>query len=446
MKLRDLDAKRVVVWGAGSECAAVVGAMDRLGITAAIEIVDDSHEGNASVGTRPVKYGAEAKRALERADVIVRSPGVSRYRDDVIALNERGITFTTATNLWFAEEFDHVIGITGTKGKSTTASLLASLLSSVGENVALAGNIGRAPIDFLGLETPKWWVVELSSYQTSDLHQSPSIGVLTSLSSEHLDWHGDESTYRRDKLNMFMHNPEMQIVLNVTDRGVSEIADSLGGNVVRANEAPAGRVADGFFQIDNVPIAPTNAFQLLGRHNQQLASVALSVLQVAGIDIERNADAIAHSLTTFEPLSHRLEIYRELDGVTYVDDSISTTPAATLAALNAFDGRRITVLVGGHDRGLSYEDFARYIAQSRGRVNVVALPDSSKRIVEAIRAAGYESSAVYTADDLSEGVRIAIDNTPSGGVVLLSPGAPSFGRFRNYIERGKAFREAIDCS
>ena len=441
MRLSDLAGRRVVIWGAGREAAATAGAIERYGIDAQVEIVDDAASGAASLEGYAIKRDRDKSKALNAADVVIRTPSISRYRDDVVAIAAKT---TTATNLWFAEGFKNVVGITGTKGKSTTASLVAHLLASLGLEVALTGNIGRAPIDLLGREEPEWWVVELSSYQTSDLTASPPIGVLTSLSAEHLDWHGNEDTYRRDKLNMFAHDPNMQIVLNVADRGVAEISNSLGDHVLRANEAPFARVEGGFFQVGDIPIAPTNAFRLLGRHNWNLAATALTAVAATGVDIANHVDVLAHSLTTFEPLAHRLEIYRQLNGLTFVDDSIATTPAATIAALRAFEGREITVLVGGYDRGLSYDDFAKFVAHSRGRINVVALPDSNERIAKAIADAQNKASAVEIVDNLHDAVVTAIEITPQNGVILLSPGAPSFGRFNNYIERGLQFRKAVD--
>ena len=156
-------------------------------------------------------HGADAVTALSRCDVVVRSPGISRYRDEVLELQAAGVQLTTATNLWFAEHHDEqVIGITGTKGKSTTASLVERLVTAAGAHAELAGNIGRPLLDLLHPQRPPdVWVVELSSYQAADLRFSPEVAVVVNLFREHVDWHGSEAVYYADKLNILRHRPRV---------------------------------------------------------------------------------------------------------------------------------------------------------------------------------------------------------------------------------------------
>jgi UDP-N-acetylmuramoylalanine--D-glutamate ligase len=371
---------------------------------------------------------------LQEFDVLVRSPGISIYRDYLRRALAAGVTVTTPSSLWFAAHRDQrTICITGTKGKSTTSALLAHVLASQGYAVRLAGNIGKPLLecDDRGVD---WWVIELSSYQLADLEAEPTLSVLLNLSPEHLDWHGDTETYCRDKLRL---------------------ADLAGGRPVIANAAePLLRAAltgrrniRWFNREQDVHVTGRRLFDgprelrlelppgLPGAHN--LANVA-AVLTVA-LDVGIPLEAAAGAVTTFRPLPHRLQFLGECAGLRFVNDSISSTPVATAAALEAFSGEPVTLIVGGLDRGLDWVPYMEAFAARTPRA-VIGVPDNGPRILATLREAGIDPpDGLHEAADLAAAVRLARRVTRTGGTVLLSPGAPSFPCFRDYRDRGRQF-------
>lgn len=375
----------------------------------------------------------EANR-LAAFDLLVRSPGISLHREPLRAARERGARFTTATNLWFAAHpAARTLCITGTKGKSTTSALTAHLLRACGARTQLAGNIG-APL----LDCPDagcdWWVIELSSYQIADLEAQPEIAVILNLSPEHLDWHGSVESYIADKLRLADLVRSGGLVLNAGD---PELAERFGGRedvTWFGAEAGIHVTADGIFGGPQ-PLPVTMPATLQGRHNRLNVAAALTAVRLAGADVERAAEAVAG----FTGLPHRLQVLGERDGITFVNDSIASTPVATAAALEALSGCPLVLIVGGFDRGLDWNrhlgDFRRHAPRA-----VIGVPDNGERILEALRAGGVECEAgFHTVDGLSEAMDIARELARPRGTVLLSPGAPSFPRFRDYRERGQAF-------
>lgn len=431
--LAGLAGNTVVCWGAAREAAATIRAVRRLNIDCTLHVYDEAAsatelEGVAVTGDSSV---------LDEAEIIVLSPGVSHYKPEVVAQRERGALLTTATNLWFAEGYSNVIAVTGTKGKSTTSALTAHLLSAIG-TAQIAGNIGQSPIDFVGVANPDWWVLELSSFQTAGLTRSPDIAVLTTLSPEHLDWHGDFEHYRADKLNLFAHNPNIVSLINTEDPGAAAVVDMVP-NVSRIKVD----TVNAMFTLDDQELFAIGALKLVGRHNLRLACLALSAVDATGYDLLPNREFIAKALNSFEALPHRLSPVATKNGVDYIDDGLATTPIATMAALDAFGGRPTTILLGGHDRGVSYDALGAFIARRSETVRVITMPANGPRIAGAIEAGGGADITVSTS--LDDAVHIAAEMTPKGGVVLLSPAAASFGAFKDYVERSDAFVAAVNA-
>jgi UDP-N-acetylmuramoylalanine--D-glutamate ligase len=385
--------------------------------------------------------GSAAVDRLKECDVVIRSPGVSIYRPEWIEIRDCVPAVTTGTDIWFAENpAARTVGITGTKGKSTSASLLAHLLAGQGFDVQLAGNIGRPLLELIsGGVAAGIYVFELSGQQTADLAHSPSVGLITNLEREHLDWHMTEDNYFSDKMNMLSHRPDVVAILNHDDvqlrsRAPTNIEVQWYGSGSRFN------CDDEFIYDQAAAVYSAADTTLLGRHNlQNICGVLTAVAQVGGDPLNCKAQ-----LGTLAPLRHRLERVAEIDDVLYVNDSISTTPFATLAAIEAFKSRPVTLLLGGFERGESYTELIGKIVAGNGVCAVLTLPDNGERIYREFE----ESRADAVADLLveqSEGVETAVsrarDITPAGGVVLLSPGAPSYGRFDNFEQRGDLFSQ-----
>jgi len=368
--------------------------------------------------------------------VVVRSPGVSTHREELVALRERGVVVTTATGLWLAQcAGERVIGVTGTKGKSTTAALIAHLARAAGQTVALAGNIGVPALDLLDAQPAQVTVLELSSYQIADLEVGPEVAVVTNVYREHTDWHGSEQAYRADKLRLLGLAGVRAAVLNVRDERLAALALDVpvlgygqphGWDVTAAGIAFAGelRLAHG-------------ELPLRGEHNALNLCAALTALQAFGVAVPPLGEALAG----FRALPHRLETVCERDGVLWVNDSISTTPESTMAALESFPGREVVLIAGGQDRGQDYAGLAR--ALSASGASVIAIPTTGTRLLAAAREADVPAARALPAADLCDAVRIAGGLAQAGTVVLLSPAAPSFDHYRDFEERGERFRTFV---
>ena len=444
MRLADLAERRVGLWGLGREGWSTLRAIRRLMPELDVTVLDDAPLADetaealaADAHVRVVTGRGQVAAGLLELDVVVKSPGISLYRDEVAEARRRGVEITSATRLWFASHAEaRTVCVTGTKGKSTTASLVAHLLRSSGLAVELRGNVGRTLLD-PPTGAVDVWVVELSSYQTADLAVDPEVAVLLNLFPEHLDWHGEVETYFRDKVNLLAHQQKGRAVVNRTDPMIEGFTASFH-DPVWFNDRSGFHVEDGMIREGDRRVMDAETVALPGVHNRSNVCAALAA--VRALEPEVDPASLADAVASFRGLPHRLEPLGEKDGVLYVDDSISTTPQSAMAAIAAFAGRPVTVLLGGYDRGLDYGELARYVAS--GSVGwVVTLPPSGTRIAEAIREQK-GGPVVIEAEDLDEAVAAARRSTPPGGVVLLSPAAPSYGAFRNFEERGEAFAAA----
>jgi UDP-N-acetylmuramoylalanine--D-glutamate ligase len=443
VRFSDLEGASVGVWGAGREIRSFASQLKRRLPSARIAVVafdttPDKAEAEAISDEARVAVGADAADALAECDLVVRSPGVSIHRPEMKALREQGVPVATATGLWLAEQGGRgVVGITGTKGKSTTAALAQHLAVAAGRDTALAGNIGIPALDLLDREPPELVFLELSSYQIADLETGPETAVITNLFREHLDWHGSERAYRDEKLRIFSLPGVRTAVVNAR---AAELAPAGGvvENVVPYGEPPGWDCDEAGVRRAGELVVPAAALPLAGRHNALNLCAALAALEVAGIE-----PPLPEGLAGFASLPHRLQPCGERDKVLWVDDSISTTPESTLAALDAFAGRDVVLLAGGQDRGQDYAELGAVLAR-RGAA-VVGMPSTGGRAVAAAREAGLPPDRALTAADLAAAAELARGIARPGGVILLSPAAPSYDRFRNFEERGDRFRELIEA-
>jgi UDP-N-acetylmuramoylalanine--D-glutamate ligase len=443
VRFSDLAGRRVGVWGAGREGLAAHRALREQDPEREVLVYTDKPVG----AEERERFGAGAEFAagargfgrLESCEVVIRSPGVSRYRPEVERLRSAGVELTTGTNLWFAEHGDErVVAVTGTKGKSTTSSLIAHVLNESGVRATLGGNVGRAPLDLLHVdEPPAVWVLELSSFQAADLERGPSIGVVLNIHPEHLDWHGTAERYVEDKANMLVRRPDTVAVLNRADPRVEALADRV--SAVRWFGDELGFHVDerGGIRRGAELVYEPGTLRLRGVHNALNACAALTAVAELGLD----PAALAGPLGSFEPLPHRLEPVGTYGGRAFVNDSISTTPPAAVAALDALADRPIALIAGGYERGQDYSALARRIVESSVEL-VVGLPDTGRRIVTEVEALGDGRPRTALAADVDEAVRLAAAGVPEDGVVLLSPAAPSYVQFRDFEERGRAFARA----
>ena len=422
--------KRLAIYGYGQEGQSLHRWLNRHYPKLIIDILNDSP---LTVAGCQVYSGADLAGRLLDYKLIFKSPGISPYQAAIQTAITHGVLFSSATNLWFAStKVALCIAITGTKGKSTTSSLLTHILRAAGRDVVLAGNIGHPLLD--QPENPKAiWVLELSSYQLWDFAASPDMLVLLNLFPEHLDWHGSKARYYQDKLHIFTYP-------DVTSLRFGSAEDCLLRRLYPVkldyyfNHTQALHVKDRvLYQADQA--LDCSGFQLRGEHNLKNLAAALTIAKQLGIAPQQ----ACQSLDDFSPLAHRLAYLGRRQGVDFVDDSISTTPQSALAAILSFPKQAITLILGGYDRGLDWQILAQALAASRV-TTVITLPDNAAKIQKAITAEP-NTPPCYGADDMQMALDLALQHTQAGSLVLLSPGAPSYGHYRDFKQRGKHFAE-----
>jgi len=385
---------------------------------------------------------------IQSATIAIMSPGVAATGWLYGLVRSLGIPMTSGSALFTADNHAHIVGVTGSKGKSTTATLVHHVLSGHGENVALGGNMG---IPVVGLAPADRYVIEYSSYQCHYLEASPVVSVISALFPEHLDWHGSVDAYYADKLRLIRYS--QIVVANGDDQTVRR---ELGA---RYEALPVVWVGSGeqwhleqdadesWLMHGETRLIHSAEIGLIGRHNHQNALLALAAATLAsGAD----PHALAARSEGFSALPNRLEKISDPSGVIFVNDSLATNPQASAAALRALPAQDLALLIGGMDRGVDYAPLVEAVLECQPRY-VFGLPENGPRLLGLI-AKALEREGLLDKVQLEEmasmehAVIRARDVVPPGGYVVLSPAAPSFGTYRDYQDRADDFRHWITTS
>jgi len=433
----DLRGARTGLWGLGREGHASLRRLRALGVEPVL--VDDAPAADGVLNT--ADGGLDA---LKRCEVVIKTPGISPYTAAADELRAAGVTLAGGLGLWMNEaDAARVVYVTGTKGKSTTSSVIGHLLRGLGRQVLVGGNIGAAPYDPEQAGDYDYWVIEVSSYTATDLAVTPPVAAVTSLHPDHLPWHGGVERYYRDKLSA------------TTQPGADLTIANGDSEVLRARAGLLGPRVEWIGEADDQGAAWMSELGLPGRHNRRNALIARAVLVALGVaagdrGLARAAadDAeLAGAARGFTPLPSRLTPVGAVGGVTFIDDSLSTNVLPTLAALDSFPGQRVALIVGGQDRGIDYAALAEGVKERGEPTRVLTLPDSGPRITAAFAAAATPANSGFAGIQdratLEEAVASAFTWAKPDGVVLLSPAAPSFGHFRDYKDRAQAFTRAM---
>jgi UDP-N-acetylmuramoylalanine--D-glutamate ligase len=451
--LDELCVRRVAVWGLGREGLATARLLLDRGVDPTF--VDD-HPGPAAARLARAAIHAEVVGPTEvewsAVDVVMRAPGVSRYRPELEEARAAGVVVTTAMAMWL-EDFAHarVVAITGTKGKSTTAALTAAILEQDGREVALIGNIGVPVVETYGAPMADAYVVEVSSYQAADVEVSPGLVVLTSLAPDHLDWHRSEEAYYRDKLRLVEAGPPGSLAVNA---GSEEAVRRTAHHPERTLFGPSGRVrvdAASVVHVDGVPSVDASGLRLAGVHN--LWNLCGAITGATLLDGTPPAAAALEAVVTeFRGLPSRCRTVGQRGGVTFVDDALASNPFATEASVSAFEGRDLTLILGGADRGVDPRPLVDSLVARRPVPAVVVLPPDAERTVRILATATATASGeagrdgpatppvkVAVAADLDDAVDAAVAMTAPGGVVLFSPAAPTPDGEGGYTARSRRF-------
>jgi len=424
MKLVELKKCKIAIWGFGIEGQATADYLTQHSVEFKVLCKKSESSTRFACITEQVDI-----HMLNNFDVIIKSPGISAYNEIIKKSKAR---FISATALWFANEKEtKVIVITGTKGKSTTSSLIAHVLNKVGKTVNLVGNIGKPLI--LSSSNYDYIVMEASSFQIYDGEIQPDIAVVLNLYAEHLDWHKGEENYFNDKL-MVLNNARVKII-NKKNLALTRLLESTSNadNLSYFNDNNDYTIIDESIFLHNEKLVSLNEIQLLGVHNLENILAVLSVCEVLSIDRDLVIDAIKF----FKPLAHRLQNLGKIGKHFAINDSIATTPMATIAALNTVDTARTTLLIGGFDRGHDWSFFVDELCKVKPHLIIIA--GENAQILVSLFAHSTNNVAYLQADDLKHAIELAQNRTPVGGTILLSPGAPSFDLFESYIKRGEFF-------
>ncbi len=385
------------------------------------------------------KLGDNAFDTLDGFDVVVRTAGLAPYK-----IKTDGKIWT-GTNEFFAQCPAPIIGVTGTKGKGTTASMIEALFAADNRKTWLVGNIGIAALSVLPQIQPTDVVVyELSSFQLWDIEKSPQTAVVLMVEPDHLNVHTSMDDYVEAKAGITRHQTVEDIcVFHPTNPESRRIADeSVAGTKQRYGIAEDGAVyvEDGQFRTSDRIVCSVDALQLRGEHNKENACAAITVAILHGLSNE----TIEKGLQSFKGLPHRLEYVRTLDGVEYYNDSFSSAPAATVAAVRSFDTPEI-VIIGGTDKGADFSGLIHELASHQSLKEIIVIGAMRRVLYEKLTASGLaDKSTLFDGQTMPEIVAYVHERSEPGDVVILSPGCASFDMFKNFYDRGDQFRAEVN--
>ncbi len=404
MKVIDLENKNILLVGYGVEGKATERFLKEMVSGVKITIADISQGQN---------YLANQKEY----DLAIKSPHV---KPELLT-----IPYTTATNIFFGNVVGTTIGVSGTKGKTTTASLIYAILQQAGKKVHLVGNIGNAMLSEVLLSNTKEdvWVCELSSYQLMDIKYSPHISVLVSLFPEHMDFHGSVEHYYAAKANIITHATDKDYyVYNPDFTHLKDIAKH-----TKTKAVP---------YIEQLPFSDSS-IPLLGKHNKDNVRAAVTVTKLVGItdkDIET-------AVKNFQPVRHRLQFVGAYKDISFYDDAISTTPQSTLAALDTIPNIG-TLMLGGQDRGYDFNELVDTVIASN-IPNLVLFPESGQTILALLKEKTSTLPRILETSSMDEAVRFAYANSPKETSCLLSTASPSYSIWKNFEEKGDKFQKLV---
>lgn len=431
MKLEELKGKKILIVGYGVEGKSTEAYLKK-------------HLPEAEIGIADKTGGEDYLASQTEYDLAVRSPSIHS--------NLITIPYTTTTNIFFANAKGKIIGVTGTKGKSTTSTLIYEILKTQGEDAYLGGNIGIPALDFIDeLKDDSITVLELSSFHLTDIKYSPHIAVFLMTAPEHLDHHQDMGTYVDAKRNILRFQKTTDYAVLNSDYVASRESDLLTDGRVYwtgvENQMEQGCfVKDGGIYLRmherEERIMEVKDVLLKGKHNLENVCAAIVASLLAGAEMK----AIIKTLKTFKGLDFRLEYVAEKNGIRFYNDSLATIPEATVGALEALGDDVETLIAGGFDRGLEFDLLGKCLASSTVK-NLILFPTTGEKIWESICIALPNEKLrpqKVDVDNMKDAVRIAAENTSSGKICLMSPASASFGTFKDYRDRGNQFKEEVN--
>jgi UDP-N-acetylmuramoylalanine--D-glutamate ligase len=451
---QDWNKKKVGVLGAGVEGFATAAYLANKGASVTLldhQVEDDLDQTMVSHAKKlgiTFITGKEYLARLTDFAVVVRSPGVKRSKA-LLDAAEKGVVLTSQTQIFLESCPCPIIGVTGTKGKGTTSSLIYEMLKKSGFDVYLGGNIGTPPLTFLdSLTNNSRVVLELSSFQLQDVTKSPHIAVLLMITSEHLDYHDSHEEYIAAKRNILRFQEVNDFAVINRDYPASHESDIYTeGQVFQVSRERPSTKQGCFIKDDAVWIAMqgkswkiinTSDIALPGKHNWENVCAAVMAATLAGAAKE---DIVA-VLRSFTGLEHRLQLVRDVGGVRYYDDSFSTTPETAIAAINAFQEPEILIL-GGSSKKADFSELGEIIRKAKNIKAIIGIGEEWPRIKQEIHNLTASTILIEGAKNMEQIVKAAATIALPGDVVLLSPACASFDMFKNYKDRGEQFQKVV---
>jgi UDP-N-acetylmuramoylalanine--D-glutamate ligase len=415
MTIEELQGKKVVVVGAGLNNQHLVDFLHAKSVK--FDLIENW------------KSWRELDEKIQEAEIIFRTPGLPYKSEPIKNALKFGAQVYSQTKFFFDLCPCPIIGVTGTKGKGTTASLIAKIIEAQGKTrVWLAGNIGQDPFEFVDqIKSGDLVVLELSSFQLQDLHKSPHIAVILNISLDHVD----ETKTKRQAIHYSFDEyvkAKSQILANQTKEDFAVL-----GQVIPERLKTLGKAKRVMVKTDDVADFST---RLLGVHNQENIAMATAVAKLLKIPESTIRDAVS----TFQGLPYRLQDLGESRGVRVINDGLSTTPIATIAAINSFR-TSIILIIGGFDKGVDYSEVGKTILNSKHVKALVIIGQETEKILQAVK--GFSGAVKTRAKDIQEIVSQAFELAEKGDTIVFSPGTSSFDMFRDEFDRSKKFEQGI---
>lgn len=485
--IKDLSKKRIAILGIGVNNQELLLWLLKHGVKN-ITIFDKNPNVKFPMSNQTQMFNVKCQTGkkyldgLEKFDMVFRTPGISYFHPKIQTAIKNGVEISSQTKLFFDLCPAKIIGITGTKGKGTTATLIYKILRLASEyssfsgslaslfprparstatsfgmhprpHIFLAGNIGKDPFEFLDrVKRNDIVVLELSSFQLQDLHKSPHIAVILNITSDHLDYHKKTKEYVDAKLNIVRHQSKKDFTVINLDYLTSFKFAAASPTDNDYYFSTRKSVDLGTFILDEkiilrteekeYNICKTSDIKLLGPHNLENICAAVSASYLAGADIQ----SIKKIITTFAGREHRLELVREHKRVKFYNDSASTNPDTAIAAIKSFSAP-IILIAGGSDKGADYSKLGKVIAEAKNIKKIILVGKTAGKIESGIR--NYKlriknKTKIEKYHSFAEAINKAIKSSESGDIVLLSPASASFDMFKNYEERGNIFKKIVN--
>ena len=383
------------------------------------------------------------KDGLVGYNFVFRSPGFSPLRPEILKAQKKGAIVSSATKIFFEFCPGKIIGVTGTKGKGTTATLIYQILKKDDKKVFLAGNIGQPMLALLPkIKKGDWVVLELSSFQLQDLEKSPHIAVVLFIVPEHLDYHQDKDEYVQSKANIVRYQNKADFaVLNADDLTSSSFAGLTPAQIYcfsRRKKVNGAYVQRGEIYLAGQKVGPVKDLKIRGVHNWDNVCAAVVASHLAGAGLE----SIRKAVFAFQGLEHRLGKVAVIKEVAFYNDSFSTTPETTIAAIKSFK-KPLVLIAGGSEKGSDYHDLGKEIAQSSVKT-LILIGQMADRIKQTVLEAGFQGEIIFRpSEKMSEIVKLAFQKAQPSEIVLLSPACASFDLFLNYKDRGLQFKKYV---